>query len=137
MIKMTGRCHCGGVRYVYDGAVQRFAYCHCDDCRQISGSPFSAAVVLEAAGFRITQGESLLTGYASSPGKIRSFCKQCGTPICARMEARPGIVIVRAGTIEQPPVEVAPQMHIWVNAKAPWHTIDDKLPQYAEGYIKR
>ncbi len=133
---MTGRCHCGAVRYESTGNVVRFAYCHCDDCRKISGSPFSSALVLEAAGFKITQGEDLLTGYVSSPGKTRSFCRQCGAHICARMVARPEIVIIRAGTLDVPP-PVSPQMHVWTKARAPWCAICDTLPQYEEGYIPK
>lgn len=133
---LTGRCHCGGVKYEAAGAVVRFSNCHCEDCRRICGSPFSAAVVLEREGFRITQGENLLTAYESSPGKFRCFCSRCSSPIYAHMTHRPTIVIIRAGTLDRAD-GLAPQMHIWVNAKAPWHEILDDLPQYPEGYVQK
>lgn len=131
---MNGSCHCGAVRYAIDGKVLRFAFCHCDDCRKISGSPFGAALVVDAAGFRITQGEHQLTAYQSSPGKDRCFCKQCGTHLFARMASKPEIRIVRAGSLDTPPA-VPPQMHIWTKVKAPWCTIGDALPQFTEGFV--
>lgn len=130
---MTGGCHCGAVRYEIDGPIDRFSLCHCDDCRRIGGSAFGAALVLPAAGFRIVRGEEALTPYESSPGKFRCFCSRCGTHIVARMTARPGTVIVRAGTVDGDP-GVRPDMHIWVRARAPWYAIRDALPQYEEGY---
>jgi hypothetical protein len=129
---MKGSCHCGKVHYEISGPPVRFAYCHCHDCRKICGSLYSAAMVLKKEDFRITSGEAELTAYESSPGKDRLFCRFCGTPIYSRMKHKPGIVIIRAGTLDTAP-PVRPQMHIWVSAKAPWYEILDQLPQHAEG----
>lgn len=126
---IQGSCHCGAVAYESAGRLIRFSNCHCDDCRKISGSPFSAALVMEASGFRLTRGEGELTAYASSPGKFRCFCRHCGTPVVTRMDAKPDVVILRAGTVDSG-LDATPQMHIWVQAKAPWHTIADDLPRY-------
>lgn len=130
---MKGACHCGAVAYAYTGRVLRFSNCHCDDCRRISGSPFSSALVLESAGFSITRGRDELTEYQSSPGKYRCFCRKCGSPVYARMDYKPEIVIIRAGTVDEG-LDLAPQMHIWVNNKAPWFHILDDLPRYPEGF---
>ncbi len=45
-------------------------------------------------------------------------------------------MIIRAGTLDRAD-GIAPQMHIWVNAKAPWHEIHDDLPQYPEGFVQK
>ena len=129
---MQGSCHCGKVRYESAGKVIRMANCHCDDCRKITGSPFGTAILVESSGFKVTQGEGELTAYPSSPGKARNFCKHCGTHLFSRMQARPEVVIVRAGTVDSG-LEARPQMHIWVKAKAPWYDILDALPQLQEG----
>ena len=131
---LTGTCHCGAIRFELPGRILRFSRCHCDDCRKLSGADYNSALVAESAGFRITRGEDQLTAYESSPGKHRCFCKQCGAPIVARMQAKPEIVIVRAGLIDGDP-GVRPQMHIWVKARAPWCEIHDDLPQFAEGFV--
>jgi hypothetical protein len=131
---LSGGCHCGGVRYELDGPIHRFPYCHCDDCRRIGGAAYAAALVADAAGFRLTAGEPLLTPYASSPGKFRRFCRVCGAHVYATMDRAPAIVIVRAGTLDAVPPDVQPQMHIWVSAKPAWYDIHDDLPQYLEGY---
>jgi hypothetical protein len=135
-VSAKGGCHCGAVRYELDGSVLRFSLCHCDDCRKVHGTPFSASIVMDKAGFRITAGESAMTAYESSPGKHRCFCSRCGSQIYAKMEKTPAVVVVRAGTLDGDP-GIRPQMHIWCGAKAPWDEITDTLPQYDQGYVAK
>ncbi len=129
---LKGSCHCGHVKFESTGDILRFVYCHCDDCRKINGTAFSAALVVPSSGFRVTAGNGFMTAYESSPGKHRCFCGRCGSPIVSRMEAKPDIVIIRAGTLDDNP-DIRANMHIWVKAKAPWEHIGDDLPQHAEG----
>lgn len=134
MIK--GSCFCGAVRYQSAGNLLIFANCHCPDCRKFSGSAFSSVLAVEAGGFSVTAGEDHLVPFASSPGKVRHFCKTCGCHLFARAEQRPGMVIVRAGTLDEDP-GMAPQCHVWAGQKAPWHVICDAIPQYPEGFPKK
>ena len=130
MIK--GGCYCGAVKYEIRGRLLRFVNCHCDDCRKFSGSAFSSVLVVTDKGFAITSGEDNLIPYNSSPGKHRYFCKNCGCHVFARAEQRPGMVLVRAGSLDDDP-GMRPQCHIWVKSKAPWHEICDTILQYQEG----
>ena len=56
MPRLTGGCLCGAVRYSYEGEVGAAGYCHCADCRKVSGSAFGVSVRVAAAGFRVTSG---------------------------------------------------------------------------------
>lgn len=129
MIK--GSCHCGRVAYESAGKVLRFVNCHCDDCRKVSGAPFSSSLGVESSGFRITKGKDNLSTYESSPGKFRWFCTTCASPIYARRDSMPDVTIIRAGVLDD--LEGAElQAHIWVKAKVSWCDIRDDLPQYPE-----
>ena len=130
MIK--GSCHCGAVRYEIHGRLLMFAYCHCPDCRKYTGSAFSSVLATESEGFRIVLGEDRLAEYESSPGKRRFFCGTCGCGIYLRAAHRPGMVFVRAGSLDDDP-QMRPQAHFWTSVKAPWHDITDSLPHHAEG----
>jgi hypothetical protein len=134
MIK--GGCYCGAVRYEIGGCLLMFAHCHCPDCRKFSGSAFSAILVTESDGFAVVAGEDHLVAFESSPGKRRSFCQRCGCHLFSRAEHRPGMVFVRAGSLDDDP-GLRPQCHCWVSAKAPWEDIRDDLPQHPEGLPKR
>ena len=86
MIK--GGCYCGAVRYENQGRLLRFVNCHCPDCRKFSGSAFASVLAVEEKGFKVTSGDDNLVPFQSSPGKLRSFCKTCGSHVFAR--AGPG-----------------------------------------------
>ncbi len=126
-----GSCLCGGVRYEYSGDFGQFIYCHCSNCRKAQGSAFGSNAPIDAAGFKLLQGEALLKAYESSPGKQRLFCGVCGSPIYSRAEAKPGVLRLRMGTLDTP-IGHKPQAHIFTGSKAEWHDILDGLPQYAE-----
>ena len=133
MKKIHGSCHCGAVRYESSGRIFRFVNCHCPDCRKCSSSTFASVLAVESGGFRVMAGEENLEPYQSSPGKFRCFCKTCGSHVFARMDSRPELILVRAGSLDDDP-GVQPQAHIWVQAKAPWHEITDELPQFQAGF---
>ena len=128
---LKGSCYCGAVRYEIHGKLLMFANCHCPDCRKMTGSTFSSVLVTESEGFKVL-GEENLVLFQSSPGKQRCFCKTCGCQLFSRAERRPGMVFVRAGSLDDDP-HMKPQSHFWTSTKAPWHEITDSIPQYLEG----
>ena len=129
---LKGNCYCGAVKYEIKGKLLMFANCHCPDCRKFSGSTYSSVIVTEADGFKITAGEDHLVPFQSSPGKYRCFCKTCGCHLFSRVDHRPGMVFVRAGSLGDDP-GIKPQAHFWTSAKAPWHEICDSIPQHPQG----
>jgi len=97
----------------------------------MTGSTFSSVLAAESEGFKVT-GEENITRFQSSPGKHRCFCNTCGCQLFSFAEHRPGMVFVRAGSLNDDP-HMKPQCHFWTSAKAAWHDITDTLPQNPEG----
>ena len=126
-----GSCLCGGVRYEYTGDFGQFVYCHCSKCRKAQGSAFASNAPVEEAKFRLLQGAELLKAYASSPGKQRVFCGNCGSPLYSRADALPGVLRLRMGSLDTP-AGSKPQAHIFAASRAEWYDILDGLPQHAE-----
>ena len=129
---IRGSCYCGAVKYEIHGKILLFANCHCPDCRKFTSSTFSSIIATELEGFKVICGKENLVPFQSSPGKHRNFCKTCGCHIYLETEHRPGMVFVRAGSLDDDP-QIKPQAHFWVSMKAPWHDICDTLTQYPEG----
>ena len=125
----TGGCLCGAVRFEIGSGIRNIVYCHCSRCRKAQGSAFASNGIVAADEFKIVQGEANLTGYESSPGQTKYFCKTCGSPIVSRNTARPDQVRVRLGTIESDIAE-RPMAHIFVGSKANWEDICGELPQF-------
>lgn len=124
-----GGCLCGGIKFELRGELEPIQICHCEECRKAQGTPFVTNIAVLEENFSITQGEALLKGYESSPGKMRVFCSHCGAPILSKRTSLPGVVRVRAGLIEGDlPVTIA--FHIFTADKANWWPILDAAPQY-------
>lgn len=126
-----GSCLCGTIQFEITGAIRNIVYCHCSECRRAQGSAFAANGIVEAKNFNILSGETELTGYESTPGQTKYFCRRCGSPIISRSSKRPDQVRVRLGSIESE-IEERPMAHIFVTSKANWETIAGDLPQYQE-----
>ena len=125
----TGSCLCGAVTYEIAGELEPIQLCHCSMCRRASGTAFAANMPVRAADFRVVSGAASLKAYESRPGKERVFCRECGSPIISRSRGDPGMVRVRAGTLDEPaPTRAA--FHFHVASKASWLPITDDLPQY-------
>ncbi|MCP5277577.1 MAG: GFA family protein [Thiobacillus sp.] len=124
-----GGCLCGRVRFRITGPIRNIVHCHCSRCRKAQGSAFATNGFVATVHFQIMAGEGELTGYESSPGQSKYFCRHCGSPIMSRNTARPNQVRIRLGTIESD-IGERPMAHIFVTSKANWDDIRGDLPQY-------
>jgi uncharacterized protein YndB with AHSA1/START domain len=127
--QLDGSCLCGGVRYAIDGPLPGAGNCHCSRCRKSHGAAFASWTFVAPAQFRWTEGENLLTRYASSPGLERLFCSRCGSPLAVAHDGEIREVVL--ASIDGDP-GVRPGEHIFTGSKAPWHQITDTLPQHIE-----
>jgi hypothetical protein len=124
-----GSCLCGQVRFEIDGAIRNIVYCHCSQCRKAQGSAFATNGIVSTTAFKLTAGQDRLTGYESSPGQHKYFCRTCGSPILSRNTASPDQVRIRLGSLDSAITE-RPQAHIFATSKAEWEDICGDLPQY-------
>ena len=111
------------------------AVCHCATCQKNSGSAFSVNVAYPADAVAFS-GDSLVTYVEHASVDTvpfnRSFCSRCGSPISGHGEAYPGIVFIKAGTLDDPSW-VRPTLHMWRGEKQPWVKLDDTVPHLPAG----
>ena len=125
-----GSCLCGSIRYHIAGDLGAFGYCHCRSCRKASGSAHAATAGVERSRLRLSDPQGYLQEFESSPGKLRAFCRNCGSPLYAYLTSTPEVVRVRLGSLDTPFHERA-KAHTFVADKAPWDVIEGTLPQFA------
>ncbi len=128
---LEGSCLCGAVSYEIDGELGPIVCCHCSMCRKAQGSAFAANAPVDASRFRLVRGADALRSYRSSPGKVRCFCGNCGSPIYSRREASPDVLRLRIGTLDTR-IAARPVAHIHVASKAEWYELLDDLPRHPE-----
>lgn len=125
----TGSCLCRAVRFEIAGELAPVQVCHCGDCRKAQGGPFGTNIPVETANFRLLSGAEDMRAYESTPGKERVFCSRCGGPLFSRLESKPEVMRVRAGTLDGV-VETQIGFHFYTASKANWWPIADDKPQY-------
>ncbi|MBN8942005.1 MAG: GFA family protein [Rhizobiales bacterium] len=130
---IEGGCRCGAVRYrLALDALPRSYACHCLDCQTWSGSAFSQQVVIAESAFTVT-GPIALYELTSPSGRIsrQRVCATCHTRIYNTNSVRPGLVVVRAGTLDRSD-QLHVVAHIWAKRKQPWLVIADDVPRWPE-----
>ena len=129
---ISGQCLCGAFRFEIDGPVGEVRLCHCDLCRRANGTAFSANARVPVKDYRVVSGMSMVSEYESSPGAHRAFCSRCGSPVFARVEADPGHVRIRLGTLSRD-AQATITAHVWVGSKAGWDQLAWDVPRYICG----
>jgi hypothetical protein len=129
-MKLEGGCYCGALRYVSEGEPALKAQCHCRECQYLSGGAPNFFLLMPPAGFSYTKGApKTFTRSDLENAVTREFCADCGTHIATR---RPGLpmVILKAGTLDDPSLYGVPQMAIYTVDKHGFHSIPDGLPSF-------
>lgn len=93
---MTGGCQCGAVRYRVGGPVTLAGVCHCRMCQKAGGN-FGMAF-FRAPDLNFTRGAP--AAFQSSPGVLRGFCRDCGTPLFMLYAGEPHDVTI--GSLDRP-----------------------------------
>jgi len=134
MNSATGGCLCGYVRYTYHGDIGEANYCHCEDCRRVTGSAFGVSVQLDVKGFEIVSGQTRsFTKHGDSGNELtRHFCPQCGSPVYTSSPAHPQHIYVKAGTLDDASL-VAPARQSWTASSVSWHRIPPTITSYPKG----
>ncbi|WP_102223193.1 GFA family protein [Acidimangrovimonas sediminis] len=123
-VGVTGRCYCGARRFSTEGLPSAVAYCHCADCRRVTGAPVAAFAAFPESAVRFAPDDGRSVGV--TPGVRRSFCPDCGSPLTGRYDYLPGMIYVPLGLIDQAGW-LPPTLHAHAGQCLPWLRIDDGL----------
>jgi hypothetical protein len=127
-IMLTGSCRCGAVSYklAMDAEPETFC-CHCLDCQKWSGSAFAEQAVIPEDAIRSTGPIVRSLAISRQGGRsIQYVCGECHARIFNTSPERPGIAVLRAGTLDDTS-RLEPRVHIWVKRKQPWVTLPEDV----------
>ena len=127
---IAGGCLCGQARYSCDEE-SGGGHCHCIDCRKASGTGHGSHMIVPESAFRFS-GEIKFFDKAADSGNMvhRGFCPHCGSALYSTNDGMPGVVFVRASSLDD--LEVfKPQMVVYTDRAATWDLMDMTLPRFA------
>ena len=117
---LTGGCLCGAVRYKVSGDQIFSGRCYCNDCRKTSGTGHNAVFAVPEPTVSI---KGKLTDYTKPGGSgqsiTRRFCPVCGSKIASVAAAMPGMLLITAGTLDDPEKFVS-QMSVFASRAPSW-----------------
>ena len=129
MKSYTGGCLCGEVRYEITAAAGPSRICWCRDCQRISSNG-TVNDIFPSDSIKISGEPGKHEKTADSGNTVtRRFCANCGTQLFSDSSGRPGLTVVRVGTLDEPSV-VKPTTNIWVASAPSWACIDPSLERF-------
>ena len=131
MKSYDGSCLCGQVHFRILAKPLASRLCWCRDCQKLAANGTVNAVF--ASDAIDIQGELAQYSKTADSGNqvTRRFCAQCGTQVFSDSSGRPGMTVVRVGTLNEPS-SIAPTANIWTGSAPDWACIDSALDQFAE-----
>lgn len=130
MTNYEGGCLCGAVRYAAKAAPLVVRACWCRVCQYFASGNATINLAFPTNSVTI---KGALKDYASSADSgnhmHRRFCPTCGVQVFSHSDERPGFLVVRAGTLDDPEMAV-PQANIWTRSAPAWAQLDPKLPRF-------
>lgn len=125
-----GGCLCKAVRMRFDAEPLLSRLCWCRLCQYLAAGNATLNLVFPSDSAAIEGAVAWYESVAESGNRMeRGFCPRCGTPLFSRTEARPHLLIVRAGAMDDPELR-APEGTIWTSEAPGWAHIDPDLPQF-------
>ena len=122
---IEGRCYCGRTRIRARAEPRSVCYCHCEDCRRISGAPVSVLAAFDAYAVTVTPEPATAS---AAPGTLRAFCGACGSPVMGTYDYLPGQVFVPVGLLDAAH-RLKPTHHAHHGARLPWLALSDDAPR--------
>jgi hypothetical protein len=128
-MEITGGCLCRKVRYRVTAAPIATRLCWCRLCQYLGAGNATVNVVFPTNAITIEGETRDYESVADSGNKMhRRFCPSCGTSLFSEAEVRPHLIIVRAGTLDDPEI-AKPSLTIWTSEAPTWACMDEALPK--------
>lgn len=132
--KVQGQCCCGAVEYTVDNEFSNFYYCHCEQCRKLTGSAFAANLFSKPDAITWLKGEDLLVRYDHPERAFtKVFCSCCGSGLPFVTQSKQYLIVPAGSLVGEPALK--PKAQIFCANAAPWHVLDKDLMQY-DGFPK-
>ena len=129
MLRYTGGCLCGSVRFVISESPTTVYACHCSDCQTASGSSFVLAMRVPHGSISVIKGDVLETIRSREDGREKKIfrCPKCLSALWGKRLDSPEYCTVYVGTLDNS-ADIEPVGHIWTSDAQDWiHIPEDVL----------
>ena len=107
-MKRTAQCCCGEVVVETTGEPKQHGMCHCNNCKQRTGSAFGLSAYFLEENVVLLSGQPScyqFTNPNDGADQKRYFCSKCGTTVYWSVSSLPELVGVAGGCFTESPLE--------------------------------
>lgn len=120
MHDITGGCICENVRFTIKDEFSHFYFCHCEQCRKMTGSAHASNLFTQPQNITWQKGlESISRFDHPRRSFTKVFCNQCGSGL-PYVTSNGKKLIVPAGCLDSEPSKV-PDAQIFCSEQTHWH----------------
>ena len=130
MSDVTGRCLCGSVTITAAAAPLTTINCHCTECRRATGAAYATLLVCRRGAVTVS-GVTKSFRHLSDRGTTmtKTFCPNCGSPLYSETGAKPDLLLIRAGIVEET-AQVMPERNVFVSSRIASTPLDPGIPAF-------
>lgn len=121
MAKLRGSCFCGAVAYEVESDSSTIYFCHCAQCRKITGTAHATNMMVKPDAVSWLEGQEMVSNF-DCPGErlfSNAFCKSCGSGL-PFMSKSGKSMYVPVGTLDTP-LDKPINYNIFWEDKAAWY----------------
>lgn len=129
-----GSCLCGRVTFAITNEFEQFYFCHCQQCRKITGSAHAANLVTAVANIEWNSGSEFIKRFEHPQRNFtKAFCTECGSGVPYVNQSGQALA-VPAGSLDQDPSMKVTDNIFW-DDRACWY--EDALEaKHCAGYAE-
>jgi len=126
--KISGGCLCGTVKFTVNDSFDNFYFCHCEQCRKVTGSSHASNLVTTIDNIEWLSGLDKIVRFDHKERVFtKVFCSICGSGL--PYESKSGeCLVVPAGSLNTEP-SLTPNAQIFCSEKAGWFTAGIEAPE--------
>ena len=127
-----GSCQCGNITVSMSRKPAMMLQCHCLDCQKSTGTGHTSNAYFETDDVTIvgeTNGHSVIAENGTE--MTRYFCPDCGSRMYGRNSARPGLISIQVGCLEDHSW-FSPQAVLYLSRQNDWDITSDEIPKHSK-----
>tara|TARA_R110002073_G_scaffold74609_6_gene182488 strand:- start:1247 stop:1669 length:423 start_codon:yes stop_codon:yes gene_type:complete len=119
---LTGSCCCGDVTFTLEDNFSYFYFCHCEQCRKLTGSAHAANLLTSPDNIKWVNGADKIKRYDHPERTFsKNFCENCGSGLPFLNQSGQSL-IVPAGSLNEAPSK-QPDAQIFSAEQTEWHKV--------------
>ena len=126
---MIGSCFCETIKFEITGHIPDLYQCHCSECRKTTGASANAGFIISEKQVKWLKNKANIKTFIKDSGFRVDFCKTCGSVVPNPTSAKPKMMWIPAGLLDNPPPMTVAN-HIFVGSKANWDEITANAKQH-------